>query len=155
MPAVSITYDDLVPFAPDLDQVKAVAMIDDALARAALVAPCITADEFAYAAAAKAIIRGAILRWHESGTGALQTESVGPFSVGMDTRTTRKGMFLASELDELKSLCATSSGKAFSIDTLPEAATAAHVDVCSLNLGAAYCSCGADLTLGWPLYEGG
>lgn len=42
---------------------------------------------------------------------------------------------------------------AFSIDTVGRAG--AHIPWCSMNLGALYCSCGADLTAyQYPIYEG-
>lgn len=151
MAAVDITPADLTPFA-DIDPAKAQAMIDDAMARAELVAPCIVSDDFTHAAAAKAIIRGAVLRWNDAGTGALQSQNVGPFGQTLDTRAARKGMFLLSELDELKALCGSAStGKAFSIDTAPGIG-AQHAEACSLVFGATYCSCGADIA-GFPLYE--
>ena len=150
MPAVEITPADLAPFAT-IDAVKATAMIDDALARAALVAPCILSDDFAHAGAAKAIIRGAILRWNDSGSGAYTTEQTGPFAVTMDTRVERKGMFLLSELDELKALCPGGTSKAFAIDTAPGAGPH-HAPWCSLAFGATYCSCGADLSGGGPIF---
>lgn len=46
-----------------------------------------------------------------------------------------------------------STGGAFSIDTL--AGASRHLPWCSANLGATYCSCGADLTLDGPIFEGG
>lgn len=154
MAAVSITLEDLTPFVADLDPVKGQAMIDDALARAAVVAPCILSGDFEYEAAAKAIIRGAILRWNDSGTGAFSSIQTGPFGVTGDTRTERKSMFWPSEIDELKSLCGATSGagKAFSVDTV--AAGTVHSDTCSLNFGATYCSCGADIA-GFPLFDPG
>ena len=156
MAAVDITPDDLTPFA-DIDRSKAQAMIDDALARALLVAPCIVTDDFTHAAAAKAIIRGAVLRWNDAGSGALtqRQQTAGPFGLGetIDTRTDRRGMFLVSELDDLRALCGSAStGKAFSVDTAPGGG-AQHAEACSLVFGAAYCSCGADLTGAGPLYE--
>ena len=88
MAAVTVVPADLAPFA-DIDPVKAQAMIDDALALAAVTAPCILSSDFEHAAAAKAIIRGAILRWNDSGSGALSTVTTGPFGAGTDTRTPR------------------------------------------------------------------
>lgn len=123
MAAVSVLVGDLTPFAPDIDAEKAQAMIDDALALAARVAPCITSADFAYPEAARAIIRGAVLRWNESGTGAMQSQTAGPFGVQVDTRQPRRGMFWPSEIQDLASLCANSaSGKAFEVDTAPAGA---------------------------------
>jgi hypothetical protein len=120
VPAVAITLADLAPFA-DIPAAKAQAMIDDALAMAVRVAPCITTADFAYPDAAKAIIRGAVLRWNEAGNGALSQVTSGPFSQTVDTRHQRRGMFWPSEITELAGLCedSTSSGKAFEIDTAP------------------------------------
>lgn len=119
--ALTITPDDLEPFA-EIDVGKAVAMIDDALAMAAMVAPCILEDDFAQDGAAKAIIRGAILRWNDAGTGAYQQKSVGSVQVSMDTRTERRSMFWPSEITQLQRLCETSRSGAFTIDTTPPAA---------------------------------
>jgi hypothetical protein len=102
-------------------------MIDDALALAVQVAPCITAADFAYEGAAKAILRGAVLRWHEAGTGAFQARSVGAVSEQYDTRQQRRGMFWPSEISQLQDLCrdADLRGAAFSIDTTPAGAVEA------------------------------
>lgn len=108
MAAVSLELSDLAPFAA-IDATKAQAMIDDALALAARVAPCILTAEFEYAAAAKAILRGAILRWNDSGSGALQAQTAGPFGQTLDTRQVRKGMFWPSEIEQLQELCGLSS----------------------------------------------
>ena len=151
MAAVTLTPTDLEPFA-DIPQAKATAMIEDAMALAARVAPCITEDTFTHEAAAKAILRGAVLRWHEAGTGALQARTVGSVSEQMDTRQTRRGMFWPSEITELERLCADSSNDAFAIDTVPTDGIAVHADTCALNFGATYCSCGAVLTNALPLY---
>jgi hypothetical protein len=107
--AVSITVADLTPFSPNIDETKAQAMIDDALALAARVAPCINDAAFAYPEAARAIIRGAILRWDEAGSGAAVQQQAGPFGQTIDTRQQRRGMFWPSEINDLAALCSTSS----------------------------------------------
>ena len=109
MTAVSITVADLLPFSPNINEAKAQAMIEDALALAARVAPCINDVDFAYPDAAKAIIRGAILRWDEAGTGALQAQTAGPFGQTIDTRQQRRGMFWPSEITDLTALCNSSA----------------------------------------------
>lgn len=120
MAAVTLVPADLAPFAT-IDSVKAQAMIDDALALASRVAPCINDADFAYPDAARAIIRGAILRWNDAGSGAAQSVQSGPFATTVDTRTQRRGMFWPSEIADLAGLCEDSanSGKAFEIDTAP------------------------------------
>lgn len=120
MVAVTISPDDLTPFA-DIGVTKAQAMINDAMALAARVAPCILEDDFTYPEAALAILRGAILRWNDAGTGALQAETAGPFGQTLDTRQQRRGMFWPSEITDLARLCADTveGGKAFEVDLAP------------------------------------
>lgn len=146
MAAVTITVDDLTPFAT-IEPTKAQAMIDDAVARAARIAPCILTDDFEYADAAKAVIRQAVLRWNEGGAGAKTQQTAGPFSETLN----RREMFLPEEKDELRGMCSSDATGAFSIDTAP-CIGSEHSLLCSLNFGATYCSCGADLA-GYPLYE--
>lgn len=160
---------DLSPFA-EIDGVKAAAMIADAEAMAILAAPCLAtlhiapADETEEAkairlgkvAAAKALLRGAIVRWHEAGSGAISQEGVtaGPFGSqqSFDTRVQRKAMFWPSEIEQLQSICsALDSGKAFTLDTV--SGGSAHAYWCALTFGALYCSCGADVA-GVPIYGG-
>jgi len=153
---VTLSPVDLAPFA-DIPVVKAHAMIDDAMALAARVAPCILDSAFAHDAAAKAIIRGAVLRWHEAGAGALQSRSdtVGPFGQAQtfDTRQQRRGMYWPSEIEDLQNLCRGDEvGGAFAIDVRSMTAIT-HSDICTLNFGGLYCSCGAVLTQNLPLYE--
>lgn len=46
------------------------------------------------------------------------------------------------------------TGGAFSVDMAAGYELSPHADICSLNFGATYCSCGASLTnLMYPLYE--
>jgi len=149
---VMLTPADLAPFA-EIAPAKAQAMIDDALALASTVAPCIRDADFQYPDAAKAILRGAILRWNEAGSGALQTQAVDDYSYTVDTRQQRRGLFWPSEIEQLQTLCKSGvpSG-AFSVDTVGYELVQ-HADICALRFGALYCSCGAVLTQHLPLYE--
>jgi len=117
--AVEITVDDIRVFAPNVEEAKAEAMIEDALALAARVAPCILTEDFAHPGAAKAILRGAILRWNEQGTGSLTEVQAGPFGQTFDTRNPRRSLFWPSEINELRKLCG--RGSAYSIDLAPDA----------------------------------
>ena len=109
-----LTVDDLAPFA-SIPEEKAEAMIDDAEAMAVLAAPCITAEGFTNTAALRAILRGAVLRWNDAGTGALQSQSAGPFSAQMDTRQERRGMFTTTEVVALQNLCADAQGGIYTV----------------------------------------
>lgn len=150
MPSFILTPEDLTPFAT-IDAAKAQAMIDDAVALAVRVAPCLATDEFTATAAARAILRGAILRWNEAGTGAFSQQQVGPFGQSVDTRQQRRGMFWPSEIEQLQGLCDVEEAGAFALDMSPLSATV-HQPWCALYFGALYCSCGADIA-GFPLYE--
>lgn len=143
---------DLAPFAT-IAEAKADAMIEDAEAMAVEVAPCITDDAFAKKPAVKAVLRAAILRWNDAGSGAKVTQAALGYSQTIDTSSPRKGLFWPSEIEQLQKVCAAEGGgKAFSVDTLGTGMVM-HADICSINFGATYCSCGAILTQMWPLYE--
>lgn len=149
-----LTTADLESFA-EIDETKAEQMIADAVALAVLNAPCL-ADEDSLTplqiAATKAVLRSAVLRWNESGTGALQAQTAGPFSQTLDNRLPRRGMFWPSEIEQLQAICkGTEPGGAFSIDTTG-GRSVVHADTCDLYFGGAYCSCGAVLTMNLPLY---
>lgn len=167
-----ITPADLAPFAT-IDAAKAAAMIADAESMAILTAPCLPGllvvpeDEtpeaealrLAKLNAVKAILRGAILRWEDAGSGALQTqqEQTGPFGVQTTVAPqVRKSMFWPSELEQLQGICSSGEkGSAFTLDTAPglSSGTASlHAPWCSYHFGATYCSCGVDLS-GYPMFE--
>ena len=134
--------DDLTAFA-DIDPAKAALMIEDAEAMAALAAPCLSSSEFqldeARVAAVRAILRGALIRWHDAGSGAVTQQSAGPFSQSLDTRQQRRGMFWPSEIAQLRDICAgfsgEDSGKAFEIDTTPPTVGAPRVEQFGLPYG--------------------
>lgn len=153
--AVFIVVGDLAAFAPSIDSVKAQAMIEDATALAVLAAPCLgvlpSTLTAANQGALKAILRGAILRWNEAGTGALAAQTAGPFGQTIDTRQPRRNMFYPSEIQQLRDICGGTPAGAFSVDTLGTSSLI-HADTCALNFGATYCSCGAVLTGSVPLY---
>jgi hypothetical protein len=97
-----------------------------------------------------AVMRGAIMRWNDAGSGARSSVTTGPFGETVDTTVARRGMYWPSEITSLQNICSggVKSG-AFAVDTV--ATTTIHADTCSLNFGATYCSCGADIA-GYPLY---
>ena len=156
---VTLTPEDLWPFAPDIPPDKAQAMIDDALAIAAVIAPCILEPDFAYEDAAKAIIRGALLRWNAADTGAVTSQTAGPFSVSIDSSVRRNGMYTPSEIEQLQALCKANSGDtsggAWGYDTIPTGVVQQHAEICCKTFNEPHCSCGANLTRsGRPLWDG-
>lgn len=141
---------------PDLVQL----MVDGLNAKAARIAPCLasttpppTPEQLAEA---KLILIGTIRRWAEAGTGAFQQQAAGPFSVSTDTRQRAGWNMWPSDIEALQDLCAgdtSGDGKAFAVDTVPTSGYPyIHAQICALNFGADYCSCGAILA-GVPLWE--
>lgn len=142
-------------------------MVAGANAKASRVAPCLTwADEDDDHPApsadqldeARLVLVGAIQRWVDTGAGALQQQTAGPFGMTLDTRQRGGWNLWPSEINQLQEICASSADEgtngAFSIT--PSGATSSHMPWCSLAFGATFCSCGADLTdYQYPLYEGG
>ena len=138
-------------------------MVAAANAKASRVAPCLTwdgtvvdqpaptADQLAEA---KLVLIGMVKRWTETGAGALQTQTAGPYGMTVDTRQRTGYNPWPSEIEALQSICATAeTSGAFAIDTVGTGGTAAgHADSCALNFGALYCSCGYVLTQSLPLY---
>lgn len=139
-----IEVDDLAPFA-SIDEAKAEAMIEDATAMAFMAAPCLAGDDLTpqQLAAAKAILRGAILRWNDIGTGGVAAQTAGPYSMSIDTRQVRRSMFWPSEITELQNICKgiTEKTGAFNIDTAPTSPMLFHATFCGWAGG--WCTCGA------------
>ncbi|WP_018024358.1 hypothetical protein [Corynebacterium ulceribovis] len=148
-----IDIDEILLFNKDLDRDMVKVLIRDGMALASKVAPCIMDDDFAFQNAAAAIIRGAILRWAESGSGALSSEqaTAGPFSqtLSYDTRQARRSLFFPSEVMELQKLCKQNSG-AFAVDTVPVVDVMRHAPECSTCFGAPEqrCTCGSVVNAG-------
>lgn len=121
---VIIEVSDLEKFVPGIDPVKAEEMIKDILAWAEAVAPCITDPEFPYGDAVKAILRNALLRWNDSGSGAITQWGAGQYQQSIDTRQPRKAMLTPTDIAELQKLCrkfngGTGSSGAFTVDSTP------------------------------------
>lgn len=153
-----ISVSDLTPFAT-IDQAKATAMVEDAIAQAVIYAPGlsdITVLSAVQISAAKAILRAAILRWNEVGDGGVTTvtQTAGQYSASQtnDTRQQRRGVFWPSEVSALQAICKTSKAP-FSLD-MGACYGYTHAPWCDLMLGGTTCSCGASIA-GVPIYEGG
>jgi hypothetical protein len=134
---------------------SAATLIDDAEALAMLSAPCLRDDlnpEGFKFKAARAILRGAILRWADAGTGAVDQQTAGPFAMST-TSQVRRNSFWPSEITDLQKVCrGEDDGKAYSVDTAPMLG-GTHSLLCSKTFGGP-CTCGADIGGDeGPLYE--
>lgn len=149
-----IDLDDLPSALRTLELIDA--MVDGANAKAYRVAPCLAVDPSpAQLSEARLILLGAVKRWAEAGSGAVQQQSAGPFSMMTDTRQRGGYNLWPSEITDLQGICRSDDDEpsrlAFSVDTAPRS-TSSHLPWCSWSMGATWCSCGADLA-GFPIYE--
>jgi hypothetical protein len=129
--------------------------VDGANARASRVAPCLASTDPAptedQLAEARLILIGSVTRWAQAGAGALQSQTLGPLGVTLDTRQRGGFNLWPSEITQLQDICKNGSeGKAYSVDTV--SCRVDHSPICALYFGGSYCSCGAVLA-GYPLYE--
>lgn len=113
---------DLAPFAV-IEPAKADALIAAAEARAMLAAPCLKTVvlDAAGQAALVAILRDVVLRWNDTGAGAVTTESAGPWTRTVETRGVSAGKYWPAEIADLQKLCGAAGRRrrAFEIDTTP------------------------------------
>ena len=104
-------------------------------------------------AEAKLVLIGAVKRWADAGSGALQSEGIGNYNYTLDTRQRTGFNLWPSEIKALQDICSMgveNGGGAFSIT--PSRTSSIHAPWCNLAFGANYCSCGADIA-GYPIYE--
>ena len=165
MPA-PVTWDDLKVFDPDIEEPVANAMIASVWARAVKLAPCLktkewsetdTDDAYEDTQFVKDILRRTILRWSDSGSGAVTQRSAGEYGESLSEYS--GGLFRPDEVRDLQNLCAESAHaqKATTILTDPTAGTweIVHADWCSMStlFGGNICECGAELSNdGRPLW---
>ena len=128
-------------------------LVAGANARALRVAPCLAEPESVAARSeAKLILVGAVQRWAEAGSGAVAQASAGPFQLSTDTRQRTGFNLWPSEIEVLQDLCSKDAGGAFGVDTVSFGGPLIHDEACSVVFGASYCTCGAALTGGEPLW---
>lgn len=109
-----LTIDDFAAWQLDeANTAKLAELVGDALASAEIVAPCLADPDFQLHRAAKAILREAVLRRLDAGTGAVVTrsEGTGPFSKSetVDNRS-RRSILQPSDIADLQNLCRSVSG---------------------------------------------
>ncbi|QCW22014.1 head-to-tail adaptor [Gordonia phage Yakult] len=150
-----------------LDDETAQDMIDTAMARARLLAPCLaddydgdplTADELVVV---RDVLRDAVVRWADGGRGIVAAQAKGEYSETL-RNTNTLGLFRPNDIRELQNVCkdARKRGKASTtVVGFPYAygSEPQHVEWCSWNFHPDrlhnICDCGAILTAdGSPLY---
>lgn len=114
---------DIQTLNPDVDPAIATFYINGAIALATSLAPCLSANDLdpLKALSAKLVLAGAVLRWIDRGSGIVQTETTGPYSLTQDT--TKGGLFWPSEITALQQICLGSDDinqRAGSVDMTPD-----------------------------------
>lgn len=147
-----LTPEDLLKFSDDLDSDAAADMIRTAWARALRLAPCLKEPDFEDPEGLevlKDVLRTAILRWHDRGSGAVVQRTAGEY--GETLRSDGGALFLPQEIRDLQSLCKDyrKRGRASTLSTLPSSGGGSqHADWCAWNFAANpnFCDCGALLS---------
>lgn len=152
-PEAPITAEDLQKFDSDLETATAQDMIRTAWVRARRVAPCLKEPEFfddlEDIELLKDILRGAILRWNERGSGAVTSRNAGEYG---ETLKADASLFRPQEIRDLQSLCSgfRRRGRASTISTVPTGYgnDVQHAEWCAWNFQAnpTFCDCGALLS---------
>lgn len=161
MPDSPLTWEDLKVFEPDIPEDLANAMIATVWSRAQKLATCLTAvtpdpnplDDDVDRETVKDILRSAVLRWNDSGSGAVTSRTAGDYSENF--AHSGGGLFRPGEIADLRSLCGARAGqKASTILTSPSYDPfVEHAAWCSVSFGGTFCDCGAELSFnGLPLW---
>lgn len=112
MAQVTLTPSDFGPWGVE-DDPKLAELIEDVLAQAATLAPCIVDPAFPYDKAARATLREAVLRRLDAGTGGVvtKTQGTGPFSESetIDNRL-RRTILQPADISDLQRLCGLFTG---------------------------------------------
>lgn len=152
LPIAPITAEDLQKFDANMEAATAEDMIRTAWVRALRLAPCLKEPDFddpADLEIVKDVLRGAILRWSERGSGAVTQRTAGEY--GETLKESDSALFRPQEIRDLQSLCSgyRKRGRASTISTLPTSqAYVQHADWCAWNFQAnpTFCDCGALLS---------
>ncbi|WP_439029003.1 hypothetical protein [Gordonia terrae] len=107
LPTPPIQFSDLSPFDDDLTAEQAEPMIRSAWARAISAAPCL-GDETntltpVHLEIVKDVLRGAVLRWAERGSGAVYQRSAGDYAESVKIGS--GGLFQPQEIRDLQDIC--------------------------------------------------
>lgn len=102
--AFAMTVNDVPSLDPD--DADSRALVEDAVALAAQVAPCIELPHFPEShAGVLAVLRSVIIRWDGAGSGAMTQVGEGSYTQMMDTVRARRGLLLPKEISMLQRIC--------------------------------------------------
>lgn len=120
-----IQFSDLQKFDAELDQAQAEDMIATAWARAQRIAPCLKEEapelDSSDIEIVKDVLRSAILRWSERGSGAVVQRTAGEYGETLAKADDSGNLFRPNEIRDLQSVCgnARKRGRASTISTIP------------------------------------
>jgi len=115
-----LTLADIRALEPNVDENKAQALIEDVLSLARVKVPGLTGTlSLDQQDAIKGILREQVLRRYSSGDGDIQQQSAGPFSMTVDSRSTRTPILSKFAMNRLRDVLGTNTGTAFEVDTTP------------------------------------
>lgn len=157
-----LTLEDVQAFDPEADATLVTAMIASVWARAQRVAPCLKVDATLTdpddAEVVRTILRGVIMRWLDTGSGAVTQRQAGDYQETL--RDFGGGLLRPDEIKDLQGFCTgVQTQAATTIRTRPDYGYQVHHALwCSTRFSnntdvPTLCDCGAELTWdGFPLW---
>lgn len=159
MAEAPLTWEHLKVFEPEFPEDLANAMIATVWAQVRnKIAPCMTEEDALEdpdtEEAVRSIIRSVVLRWHDSGSGAVTSQTAGDYSESLSGYG--GGRWRPDEINDLQQMCA--DHREASATTVPMYRDGPwlteHAAWCSVNFGDPVCDCGADISAnGLPLWK--
>lgn len=165
VPEAPVTPQQIMVFDDEMEEGAAQEMIITVWARVLKVAPCLRVsqdepsplDDPVNLQIVKDVVRGAVLRWADRGSGALKFQSSGDFS---QTLADVGALLRPNEIRELEEMCGefTRQQRAATISTATYNNEIVHAPWCSVNFAAGalnpqpgapvFCNCGSILNNG-------
>ena len=111
MPAL-FTVDDVLPLLPDVPAPVLAIYVEDAVALAGELAPCLRDPYFTDVhGSVRAILRAVVQRRAEAGAGMVTKQTAGIYEQTIDTTSNVKSRFWPEEIQRLQAICAAWTGE--------------------------------------------